>query len=59
MGNAFCTVNDIAEKIIIEADQNEMGCDDETCILAYSLLRDCGYQIKRVLAEASSRKYDC
>ena len=57
--NAFCSVNDIAEKIISAADQNEKGCEDETCILAYSILRDCGYQIKRIIAEEGSRHNEC
>lgn len=52
--NAVCSANDIAEKIIIAADQNEILCEDDTCILAYSVLRDCGYQIKRIIAEENA-----
>lgn len=56
---ARCSVNDIAEKIIQAADQNEVHCEDDTCMLAYSVLRDCGYHLKRIMAEDNSRHYDC
>ena len=57
--NAHCSVKDLAEEIIQAADQNEIYCEDDTCILAYSLLRDCGYNLKRIMAEDNSRHCDC
>lgn len=56
---AHCSVNDIAEKIIQTADQNEIHCEDDACMLAYGVLRDCGYHIKKIMAEDNFRHYDC
>ena len=49
--DAICSAKEMAEKIILTANHYEMNCEDSTCLLAYSLLRDCGYQIKRILGE--------
>ena len=49
--DAICSAREMAEKIILTANQYEMNCEDNTCLLAYSLLRDCGYQIKKILGE--------
>ena len=49
--DAICSAKEMAEKIILIANHYEMNCEDSTCLLAYSLLRDCGYQIKRILGE--------
>ncbi len=57
--NPVCSANEIADKIIIAADQNEINCEDDTCLLAYSILRDCGYQIKRILHEEVSQHNNC
>lgn len=49
--DAICSAREMAEKIILTANQYEMNCEDNSCLLAYSLLRDCGYQIKKILGE--------
>lgn len=56
--NTVCSINILAEKLILAADQNEIYCEDDTCLLALSLFRDCGYHIKRIMAEEDSQHCD-
>ena len=39
----------LAEKMIVAANRHEMSCRDDKCFLVYALIRDCGYQVKKVL----------
>ena len=58
VNNTVCSINALAEKLILTADSNEINCEDDTCLLAYSLFRDCGYHIKKIMAEEDSRHCD-
>ena len=58
VSTAHCAVNDIAEKISQAADRNEIHCEDDTCILAYRLLRECEYQVERIMAEDDAKNHD-
>ena len=40
---------ELAEKMIKSADRNEMDCTDDKCFLLYALIRDCGYQVKKLI----------
>ena len=37
---------DIARKLILFADKGEMASKDDGCVLLYSIIRDCAYQIR-------------
>ena len=59
MKEATFSAKEMAEKIIESANENEMNCEDGTCLLVYSILRDCGYQIKRILGEENPNHCNC
>ena len=44
----------LAEEMIKIADQHESECEDDTCFLVFGLIRDCGYQVKKIINNASA-----
>ena len=40
---------EIAENLINASIQSEESCENETCFLVYSILKDCGYQVKKII----------
>ena len=57
--SVICSSKEIAEQIIKTANKNEKHCESDTCLLICSVLRDCGYQIKRIISEANSSPINC
>jgi hypothetical protein len=53
------SANELAETMIDVADQNEKNCESDTCLLIYSILRDCGYQIKKIVETERSNHLEC
>jgi hypothetical protein len=46
-----CIANEIAQELIEAANFNEEKCENDTCFLVYGILRDCGYQVKKIIGE--------
>lgn len=57
--SVICSYKEIAEIIIKTANKNEKHCESDTCLLICSVLRDCGYQIKRIISETNSNPIKC
>jgi hypothetical protein len=49
--------NKFATMMIDIADQNQEHCQSDNCILVYGLIRDCGYQIRRILGSDASDRH--
>ena len=56
--NDICRAKKIAQQLIDTANRNEPGCESNTCLLAYSILRDCGYQIIKIVGEKDCSQYE-
>lgn len=47
----ICHAIEIAQDLIDTADQNENSCKNDTCLLVYGILRDCGYRIINIVGD--------
>ena len=47
---------ELADEMIRIAAQGEHDCKDDTCFLIYGVIRDCAYNIRRILEQESSHK---
>jgi hypothetical protein len=57
--NDICRAKKIAQQLIDTANLNERGCESNTCLLVYSILRDCGYQIIKIVGEKDCSQNEC
>ena len=55
----ICHAIKIARNLIDTANRNETGCESDTCLLVYGILRDCGYRIIRIVGEEKCRHHAC
>ena len=47
--DASVAARKLAEEMIRSADHYEMYCSNDKCFLIYGLMRDCGYQISKII----------
>lgn len=55
----ICAAKEIAQNLIETANVNEEGCESDTCFLIYGVLRDCGYQIKKIIGKKQFNLIEC
>lgn len=53
----ICKAEKIARDLIDTASRNENNCESNTCLLVYSILRDCGYRIIKIIGEQECHLY--
>ena len=41
----------LAEKMLMMSDHGTVTCEDDSCLLIYGVIRDCGYKIRRTIEE--------
>jgi hypothetical protein len=44
----------LAEKMLKIANRGYLKCKDDSCMLVYGVIRDCGYQIRRTVEREQS-----
>jgi hypothetical protein len=49
----------IAQNLIDTANQNEDSCESNTCLLLYSIIRDCGYRIIKIIGDENCDQSEC
>lgn len=57
--NDICRAKKIAHHLIDAANQNESRCESDTCLLLYSIIRDCGYRIIRIMGDDYPDQSEC
>ena len=45
---------ELAKRMIQAADNGEIKCEDDCCLLIYSMVRDCAYKIRRTVEQESA-----
>jgi hypothetical protein len=45
------TAKEIARELIDTANRNENTCHSDICLLIYSILKDCGYNVLKLVDE--------
>lgn len=53
-----CHAIEIARDLIETANRNENSCENDTCLLVYGIIRDCGYKIIRIVGEEKCKRHD-
>ena len=41
----------LAEKMLLMADLGFETCEDDSCLLIYGVIRDCGYKIRKTVEQ--------
>lgn len=53
----ICHAIEIARDLIGIANRNEKNCENDTCLLAYGIIRDCGYNIIRIVGDENCNQH--
>ena len=59
---AITEARKLAEKMLKIAERGFLNCDEDSCMLLYGVIRDCGYKIRRTVEQERldvQRKGDC
>ena len=41
----------LVEKMLKLAEKGMFACEDESCLMVYGIIRDCGYKIRRTVKQ--------
>ena len=41
----------LAEKMLKLAEKGMFNCEDDSCLMVYGIIRDCGYKIRRTVQQ--------
>ena len=52
----ICHAIEIARDLIETANKNERSCENDTCLLVYGIIRDCGYEIIRIFGGENCKR---
>ena len=42
---------DLAEKLLRMAEKGILTCEEDSCLILYGVIRDCGYKIRRTVEQ--------
>ena len=42
---------ELSERMLLMAEKGIRTCEDDSCLLLYGIIRDCGYKIRRTVEE--------
>jgi hypothetical protein len=41
----------LSERMLKLAEKGMFNCDDDSCLMVYGIIRDCGYKIRRTVEQ--------
>ena len=47
----FLDAMKLADNMLVMAKNGVPGCEDDSCLMIYGIIRDCGYRIQRTLEQ--------
>ena len=49
--NALAEARDLSDKMLKIAEKGFLACKDDSCLLIYGMIMDCGYKIRRTVEQ--------